>query len=197
MNPALLSKKKVTFQTPPDVIERVRWVGPIHLDPFTSPRNPSAAEAYCALEGGPAPTLDLPGCVGRNGLALDWSEHVFAGGLGFSNPPFGTFLPKAVAKFREEARRGVQQVTLTPSRTDTKWFRSLADGINEGLFWSGRMTFYDLDTGQPALTWSEKKQVFEVMPAPFPVFLGYFGPNPELFREAFAGCGVFCSTMCR
>jgi hypothetical protein len=181
----MLSKKKTTFQTPPDVIDRVGHVAPIHLDPFTSPRNPSRARVFCALE------------QGHNGLELDWSSVVEPFGLSFSNPPFAGFLPKAVAKFREQAAKGVQQVTLTPSRTDTAWFNSLAAGLTEGLFWRGRMTFYDLDTGEPALTWSEKKQRFEVMPAPFPVFMGYFGPNPERFREAFAGCGIFASEMCR
>lgn len=185
MEAALLSSKKVTFQTPPDVIERVRKVGPIDLDPFTSPRNPSGAMHYCALE------------AGIDGLQQPWWEVVTDDGLAFSNPPFGTFLKKAVAKFRAEARLGVQQVTLTPCRTDTAWFNSLAAGIDEGLFWRGRMTFYDLDTGKPALTWSKVKQQWLVMPAPFPVFMGYFGSNVKGFREAFAGCGIFASEMCR
>jgi hypothetical protein len=41
------------------------------------------------------------------------------------------------------------------------------------------------------VAFNKKKQCYEVMPAPFPSWVGYFGPRVRLFREAFAGKGRF------
>lgn len=178
MNPALLSSTKMDFQTPPDFLDLVRRVGRITLDPCTGPTNPTRADYPCTEE--------------TDGLSHSWS-YVLAkhGGLFFTNPPFGRALPTWINKAVREGELGAEGVILVPSRTDTAWWQKLAENVDAGLFWRGRLTFWDQATNAPALTWSKKRQRFEVMPAPFPVFVGYFGPNKDRFFQAFAGKGRF------
>lgn len=181
MNPALLSSKKQDYQTPPDFVQRVRRVDPlIGLDPFTGPRNPVQALVYCTVDS----EVD--------GYRLPWAELLeHTQGIFFTNPEYGDNLAPFTKKVLQESRKGAQGVTLTPSRTDTGWWQDLAAGASAGLFWRGRLTFWDQETNAPALTWSKKKQKWEVMPAPFPVFVGYFGRDKDAFYHAFQGCGRF------
>lgn len=178
MNPALLSSKKQDYQTPPDFVELVRAVGHITYDPFTGPRNPVGAEYFT--------------CLPNSGYETQWAALLEqTGGIFFTNPEYGDNLGPFVKKLTQEVRWGAQGVTLTPSRTDTGWWQDMAAEATAGLFWKGRLTFWDQETNAPALTYSKKKAKWEVMPSPFPVFVGYFGTNKDAFYHAFKGKGRF------
>jgi hypothetical protein len=189
MDACLLSSDDDTWQTPPDELEMVRRVGEIFLDPATALSNPTKAALYCAL-GHREPHL-------ANGLLAPWktllrcAPEETRNPLVFLNPPYGRALAAWTEKVIKEAARGAQIITLTPSRTDTNWWQDLAQAATAGQFRKGRITFYDSRTGKPAETWDKKKKVWRVTSAPFPVFYGYFGDQPELFRQAFAGRGRF------
>ncbi len=153
MDAVLHSSVKHDWQTPDAVLDLVRAVGPIVLDPCTAEENPVRAKHHY--------TEDL------DGLLMPWS---LVPGLVFVNPPYGRALPKWAHKACVEALlKGVEIITLTPARTDTRWFTSLVEGCTTVAFWRGRMTF----KGAPA-------------PAPFPTCLTYFGPNGTLFSDVFA-----------
>lgn len=77
-----------TWQTPPELIERVRayFGGAIPFDAATAPDNPTRARAF-ATEA-------------DNGLALDWSLH---DGV-WCNPPYGKVIRDWLGKMEREAR---------------------------------------------------------------------------------------------
>jgi hypothetical protein len=119
LSESLMSSAKHDWCTPPCVLERVRRVGPIALDPSTSPANPCGAEACYSLHG-----LDLP-----------WW------GLAYVNPEYGRALPRWAEKAVQEAQRGVEIIMLVPSRTDTRWWGHTFDACQVCAFWKGRITF--------------------------------------------------------
>lgn len=174
------------WQTPPSELEYVRRVGDLVLDPATSASNPTRAPAYFS------PEHHNPLC--RDGLSAPWARLLvgfeklvpFHNPLAFLNPPYGRELPPWTAKVLQEAALGAQVVTLTPSRTDTRWWQSLAGGAQAGIFLSGRITFIDAATGKPC---ADKRG--RPSPAPFPVFIGYFGQHKDRFYAAYKGRGRF------
>jgi len=116
---AMVSSAKQDWCTPACVLERVRKVGPIELDPCTSAENPCGAAAYYQLNG-----LDLP-----------WW------GLAYCNPPYGRELPRWAKKVVEEAQSGVEIIMLAASRTDTRWWGLAFEASQACAFWKGRLTF--------------------------------------------------------
>lgn len=186
MDACLLSSEDQTFQTPPEFLELVRKVGWIGLDPFTAENNPTGAMYYCT-EG---TTPDGWTCDWTRVLEKAWGEDVRAARpVCFTNPEYGRKLGRFAKKVVQEACNGAQIITLTPSRTDTRWWHELAGAASSGLFWKGRLTFYDAATGKPCETWNKKKECWEVTPAPFPCFVGYFGRQVDLFNEVFGPYG--------
>src|SRR5512134_4137759 len=119
LNDALMRSEKMDWCTPPCVLDRVRRVGPIALDPCTSPTNPCGAEASYSLHG----------------LSLPWW------GLSYVNPPYGSALRRWVDKALEEAAREVEIIMLVPARTDTRWWGRAFEGAQACGFWKGRITF--------------------------------------------------------
>lgn len=124
--------------TPPELLARVRAVGPIALDPCGNDHDVVEA-SVCIL---PAPAVD--GDTRRNatamfcdGLAVDWSG-LGDDGVVFVNPPYSDPRPwveKAVA----EADRAV---LLLPGATDARWFHALLDCERATVAFSvGRFSF--------------------------------------------------------
>lgn len=123
MNTALLSSERMDWCTPESVLEKVRQVAPIRLDPSTNADNPTNAAVYYTHE--------------TDGLSKSWAgDH----GLVFVNPEYGRALKVWSEKIVKEAR-GAEIIALVPSRTDTKWFHHLADNADMICFWRGRITF--------------------------------------------------------
>lgn len=162
------------WQTPDSFLELVRQVGPIALDPCTSPENPVGAEFFCS----PVTVQDDQGrpvvAPYSDGLQRRWADFT-PWGLAFCNPPYGRSLGAWAAKITSEAQAGCEIIALVPSRTDTKWFHLMTDHMTSLLLWKGRLTF----KGAPA-------------PAPFPSAVFYFGKNWARFYEVFGpyGCDV-------
>jgi hypothetical protein len=173
------SSDRSDWQTPDEVLERVRRVEPIALDPCTTADNPCRAKAICVPPGeaGKYASVEV-GCeMVVDGLASPWSRMASrAGGLIYCNPPYGRdiwrWLEKCVeAGWEDEA----EVIALVPARTDTSWWQrycSPPEPAYAVCFWAGRLTF----KGAPA-------------PAPFPSALVYWGPRRFRFAEAFASAG--------
>ena len=157
---ATLSSKEHTWNTPPEVLDPVRRVAPIGLDPCSNPFSLVKARTSWSLEGG------------HNGLLPSWGGH----GLVFVNPPYGDDLPVWVEKINKEAsvsaalgNFGSEIVLLAPARTDAKWFQEgVLHRVRVVLFWKGRISF--LQRGE-----------FPDGSSAFPAFLGYWGPRPGAF----------------
>jgi phage N-6-adenine-methyltransferase len=135
MNPALNSSVKMDWQTPDSLLDLVRQVGPIDLDPCTVMENPTRAKFFCTPE--------------NDGLSKPWTE--MARGLIYVNPPYGRELPEWVAKCVAEAEARAEIVLLTPARPDTRWFQTAASrtGTATVLFWKGRIKFRGAPASAP------------------------------------------------
>jgi hypothetical protein len=121
----LNSSGRTDWQTPDNLLEFVRRVGAIVLDPCTTSSNPCRARR----------TLVYP-----YGLTELWTR-LAAGGLIYVNPPYGRALPVWVEKVLEEQHRGASIILLTPSRTDTRWFQRAYGSCAAACLWSGRLKF--------------------------------------------------------
>jgi len=155
--------------TPEALLEIVRRMGPIALDPCSNDH--SLTRAAIAWKG-----------RGRrdDGLARSWTQAIAraGGGLAFVNPPYGRVIGQWIAKMRAESARGAEIVALVPARTDAGWYqRAHADAICE---WRGRLAFFDGETGKPILDGKGRPTS-----AKFPSALLYYGSRPEVFAEAF------------
>jgi site-specific DNA-methyltransferase (adenine-specific) len=120
------------WQTPPDLLERVRRIGPIGHDPCSSDANPVGACCWTAPPG--------------DGLATNWRSTCGATELTYVNPPYSQAAAWA-AKVAEEAALGCEIVTLCAARPDTRWFARLVwDTAQAVCFIKGRLRF----VGAPA-----------------------------------------------
>lgn len=174
----IMSSAKSDWRTPAEVLELVRKVAPIALDPCTTVDNPTEARAVMTLDYAEAIPDGLD-CewVGGDGLKHTW-ENVAArlGGLIYVNPPYGRDIWRWTEKCAEARAAEVDVIALLPARTDTRWWQDDCvppDAADAVCFWRGRLTF----VGAPA-------------PAPFPSALVYWGPNKYRFADAFAARGA-------
>lgn len=166
MNPALHSSERHDWETPDEVLELVRKVGRIGLDPCTTEANPCDAETWF-----------FPGQ--EDGLKADWCRYVMFDGteVVYVNPPYGRGIRRWIQKCCDESKRGAEIVALVPSRTDTAWFRNAWDHSSSACFWQSRIVFRGAEAG-----------------APFPSAVFYWGPKPYLFAHVFSErCAVVLS----
>jgi site-specific DNA-methyltransferase (adenine-specific) len=121
------------WQTPAVVLDRVRRVAPIGLDPCTAPSNPVGATTWI-YDGD-----------GFDGLAVTWCGF----GLVYANPPYSamsTWAKKIVA----EAQAGAEIISLVGARPDARWFFELAwDTAQAICFWKGRLRFVGAPSSAP------------------------------------------------
>lgn len=165
----LMSSAKSDWRAPDVVLDLVRQVGDIALDPCTGLDNPVAASAYCVSptdwDGDPAVVVD--------GLRADWLA-LSGGGLVYVNPPFGRGVDAWMLRCLATGATGGECIALVPARTDTKWHRFCAPPASRAVcFWAGRLTF----VGAPG-------------PAPFPSAIVYWGPRRHRFAEVFSSRGA-------
>ena len=72
-----------------------------------------------------------------NGLTKDWGTHTV-----WLNPPYGRVIKSWAQKSLDAASKGATVVMLVPSRTDTKWFKAVAERPEvQLLFVCGRLKF--------------------------------------------------------
>ncbi len=98
-----------SWNTPEEVLERVRKLGPIELDPFSNATSTVGARVSWTKED--------------NSLTRDWF------GLGYANPPYsrGLYLP-CCSKIAAEGNRGTEIVFCVPANFQTvAWQKHLWD----------------------------------------------------------------------
>lgn len=125
MNSSLLSSESVEWYTPENVLDLVRTVGPIGLDPCAplDKSNPTGARCVYTSED--------------NGLVRDWRGC----GLVYVNSPYGRALPAWTEKIAREAAAGCEIIALLPARTDTRWWQEHVVTAHALCFWRGRLKF--------------------------------------------------------
>lgn len=172
------SSERGDWETPLHVLELVRQVGPIALDPCTTILNSTGARVIYTdpqIVVGPPPPGVAWAPDGLDELNSWVAPAITHEGLVFCNPPYGSGISAWIKRCAEVRRAGVEAIALVPARTDTSWWHALcappvADAV---CFWRGRLTF----VGAPA-------------PAPFPSALVYWGPNRFRFADVFADVGL-------
>lgn len=154
-------KEQDCWQTPETVLELVRYVAPITLDPCTSPGNPTGAQRFFT--------------EAHDGLTRDWPAPA-GWGLTFINPPYSK-MDAWAPRIAEMAGVRRETIALLPARTDTKWWHTLiASRPHRVCFWKGRIKFNRPD-GTPGQA------------APFPSALLYWGADDATFARVFSERG--------
>lgn len=136
--------------TPAWILDLVRKVGPIRLDPCSNPQ--SIVGAGVAWEGGPD----------DDGLKRPWGE-----GLAYVNPPYGRgHMLTWARRITDQARKGCEVVALTPCDPSTKWFRELRTYASEAVALDERPVFGGHSDGakKPHMIWyfGERRDRFRV-----------------------------------
>jgi hypothetical protein len=175
--PGMFSSEYDSWCTPAPVLDRVREIGPIGLDPFSNAQSIVSAKREFRLERG------------EDALRLDWRGF----GLVYVNPPFGDEIVACMRRVAHFGLLGVEIVALIPHRTDTGWYREAIMSVTAKCEWRGRMKFIHGASdrrqmnllGEPApLPPTEGDAA-----APFPTALLYYGRRRARFVRAFAGAG--------
>lgn len=129
------------WRTPEVVLQRVRKLGHIGLDPCSNLDNSTwAGIAYSGPDGN-----------GLDGLTESWqgalaSLSTYDGlGLVFMNHPYSDSMRWAL-KMAAEGLLGVPIVGLVACRPDTAWWRVMCEDASAIAFWRSRITF-DLPPG--------------------------------------------------
>lgn len=157
-----------SWETPEHVLERVRevFVGGIDLDPFTTIDNPTKAKFSWYLGGG-------------DGYVEPWFESPIQNV--FANPPYGRrlleFSHKVTKEFYLSPAVSKTIITLTPCRTDTKWYDHLVGAADAVAEVRGRLKFRGWSAARGA--------VIDDAPAQFPSVFMYFGNRPDTFSIVF------------
>jgi DNA N-6-adenine-methyltransferase (Dam) len=150
------SSKAQDWLTPASIIApTIALLGEIDLDPCASCDSPKHVPAKLCL------------------TAIDYSLDRAWMGRVYMNPPYGSGIGRWVRKLRDEYRIGhtTAAIALLPARTDTAWWRELAEF--PVCFIRGRLRF----SGQKNS-------------APFPSAVIYLGGNTPAFSEAFGDIGI-------
>lgn len=118
------SERDQTHRTPDYILDIVRLVDPITLDPCADEERQFASNNFTEV---------------NDGLNRDWTYFV-NGGMAYVNPPYNN-MGKWIEKSIYESGRGAQILMLGPSKTGPKWFRDAWYHSDAICFWSGRITF--------------------------------------------------------
>jgi len=162
---ALFKSDKQDWNTPPKIIDLIRRLAPIGLDPCSNSGSVVGSRVCWDKKA--------------DGLSKPWGGF----GLVFVNPPYGKGIKGEpgiidwLSKCAYEATHGVELIALVPARTDTKWFQCYGFTSQRICFWRGRIKFTGGDSS-----------------APFPSALLYWGPRSERFSEIFTDYGVINKT---
>jgi phage N-6-adenine-methyltransferase len=147
--------------TPRWILDRVRALGPIGLDPCTFADNPVGASAFFTAED--------------DGLSREWWQLY---GLVFVNEPYSRIdSPAWSMKIADQARKGAEIVRLTKAATGTTWFHnSVWNAAQAVCFLKGRPK-HDAPGAEAS------------GPGKFDSCLPYYGPRACAFARAFEGAG--------
>lgn len=123
----LFSSDSGEWETPDWIIQAAdMYWGPLTLDVAATHENAKCIDHYTKED---------------DGLTRSWNTS----GTVWCNPPYGPSIKNWTKKAVAEARKGQQIVLLLPVRTDTAWFKSLAQSAgslgSELVFINGRLRF--------------------------------------------------------
>jgi hypothetical protein len=173
----MFSSEYDSWCTPAPVLDRVRRIAPIGLDPFSNAQSIVGAEREFRLDRG------------EDALKLDWRGY----GLAYANPPFGDEIAACMRRVVYFAELGLEIVALVPHRTDTVWYREAVRLVRAKCEWYGRMKFIrgQADRAQLGLLGGAGPlpAVEGDTAAPFPTVLLYYGRRRARFARAFDGAG--------
>ncbi len=186
MTHILHSSESTDWQTPEHILERVRAVAPIALDPCTTEANPTGATEYLAIS------------EGSDGLEAEWAGVLASrkaarqSGLVFCNPRYGRYLSGSIEpdyehaggrgrgwaeKIAQFAESGGHVLSLVPTRTETRWWKRLFFA-SDLVCLGPRIAFIDPATGKPGKSPNHASTFF------------YTGPNEREFISAFSPIGI-------
>lgn len=157
--------------TPPWLLDLVREVDDIALDPCPGPAGWVRATSELRLD------------KGDDGLATDWYAHWAEDlrrlGLVFVNPPYGPghlplWAPKILSEAERGAAEGMEIVALLPATPSPEWFHLLAPKADAICFLAGRPKFWSPETLEESCGPGTKDSA---------VF--YFGERARRFRRVF------------
>lgn len=153
------------WTTPKCVLDRVRQVGPIALDPCAN------------AESDVDPAWAFDGSEGRDGLTASWAD-VTVGGIVFCNPPYGRGeLSAWITKCCQEADHGCEIIALVPASTGARWFhKALAYASALCLWGPGRISFGNGPPGNGGAPSIDSALI-------------YWGDRPHRFLDAMSGAG--------
>ncbi len=173
---ALYTSESQTWNTPASVLERVRMIAPIALDPCSNEDSIVGAAEEWRIERG------------EDGLARTWDQF----GLNYCNPPYEDLLSWG-RKLAREAARGCEIIALIPARPDTVAFQDhILATCTAVCFWRGRMKYGAgrARTAQISLLSAIDAPLEEGENcAPFPSCVPYWGTRPRRFVRAFESAG--------
>lgn len=147
------------WTTPKEVLDTVRELGPIALDPCSNEQ--SQVKATIEWNDG--------------ALTRSWVEAA-ASGLVFVNPPYNQardFVKKCIL----ESVAGAEIIALVASRTDTQWTKGCLQTAEALCFWEGRIFFEN----PPGFSTGEAPSI--------PSVLYYWGKRRWEFQVAFTKHG--------
>lgn len=125
--------REQTVLTPDWLLDAIRAVAPIGLDPCTTPENPCCAQTFCSVEGASGrsqPSDVAMGFTGSDGLQIPWGWPIQRAALGscvYVNPPYSD-LKDWLQKCSAEANCGLGIYLLCPVRPQRRWFNEYTKG---------------------------------------------------------------------
>jgi len=122
----MLASDVQTYNTPSIILDALKPLGPIGLDPCSN--GSSIVNAITSMT------------VNDDGLGLVSWTYLAKGKTIFVNPPFDA-LPEWVKRIVKEADEGGEIVLLAPARVDTQWFAACLEAGGTAGLWKGRITF--------------------------------------------------------
>jgi len=158
------SSENERWRTPAVVLDRVRLVGPIILDPCGAPD--SLVRATVEFYGGE---------IGVDGLSCSWRLEAPGEGIVFVNPPYGRNIGAWLEKCAATVEPGLSVIALPPARPGSRWWQAMCSTATRLCFWHQRIKFIGAKTGAPfpsaVVLWTREDDV------------------AERFREAFSDVG--------
>ena len=153
------------FNTPRWLLDEVRKLGQITLDPCSNPW--STVRALVELDGSP----------GKDGLTADWRELAGPGGLVFVNPPYGRgCMSRWAPTIALNAAAPIETLALVKADHSTAWWDVLRGSADAVVYLADRVRF-------------EGAKKSPKGGARWPSALFYFGARRYVFADIFDALG--------
>ena len=158
----IITEGNACLETPPQIYQKIESdFGPFTLD-LTADQDRYLLPQWF----GPGSPLGEP-----DALLAHWSHY---GTSGYSNPPYGPFVPQILKKAKAEAKVGFVSTFLLPVRMTRAFHHHVLCGASELWFCDKRITFWE--NGAPKLTLT-KKGTYEITSALFDSMIVRYAPG--------------------